>query len=157
MTTGEIVVAAAGIPARTVVSADPKRFEVDAWGNGTLVSTTCADCGTTVFGTHHACLACASQNIGRIPVTGRGAVLSYSVIHRPSKDWWGSVPYTVAEVQTEDDVVVVAGMVVLVDSELPGGQITVGLPVELRRVLVEHPEQDALVAVFQWAPLGSGS
>jgi uncharacterized OB-fold protein len=157
MTTGEIVRAGAGIPARTVVSADPKRFEIDARGNGALVGTACAGCGATVFGTHHACLACASQNIGRVPVTGRGTVLSYSVIHRPSKDWWGSVPYTVAEVQTEDNVVVVAGMVDLNDLEFPGGQLTVGLPVELRRVLIEHPEHQALVAVFQWAPLGSGS
>jgi uncharacterized OB-fold protein len=157
MTTGEIVGAGAGIPARTVVSADPKRFEVDARGNGGLVGTACAGCGATVFGIHHACLACASQNIGRVPVAGRGTVLSYSVIHRPSKDWWGRVPYTVVEVQTEDNVVVVAGMVDLNDSEFPGGQLTVGLPVELHRVLIAHPEHHPLVAVFQWAPLGSGS
>jgi uncharacterized protein len=137
-----------GRSAGGVLSADPKRFDADAAGIGALIAIRCDECGTTVFGSHRACLACASVHVHRVPVSGRGTVLSYSTVHRASRDWCRTVPYTVAEVQTDDDVVVIAGMV-----DIEPGEVAVGLPVELRHVLVEHPAVDAWVAVFQWAPL----
>jgi len=113
-----------------------------------LVATRCEDCGTSVFGTHRACLACASPRVRRISLTSRGTLLSWSVVHRPAKDWWGSVPYVVAEAETDDGVVVVAGMVDLADV-----QVEAGMRVELRTVLLDHPTADARVAVYQWRPL----
>jgi uncharacterized protein len=149
MTAAEPMGTSATTAQRPVVSADPRRFEVDTAGHSTLVATRCTGCDAVVFGTHRACLACASAHVERMAVAGRGTVLSYSVIHRPSKDWWGSVPYTVAEVCTEEDVVVVAG-VVDVPAEV---KVDIGTRVELRPVLVEHADAEAWVAVFQWTPL----
>jgi uncharacterized OB-fold protein len=151
MTAAEAVGTSDATAHRPIVSADPRRFEVDTAGHGTLVATRCTGCDTVVFGTHRACLACASVRVERTAVAGRGTVLSYSVIHRPSKDWWGSVPYTVAEVRTDDSVIVVAGVV-----DVPAeGTVDIGARVELRPVLVEHPDAAAWVAVFQWTPLRS--
>jgi uncharacterized OB-fold protein len=133
--------------ATALVSADPARFEVHGAAGATLIGTSCTRCETTAFGAQRACLACASNDVERVAVDGHGTVLTYSIIHRPAKDWWGSTPYVVAEVETDDHVVVVAAMV-----DISPEEVVVGARVELRCVLVDGPTPDVSVAVYQWAP-----
>jgi uncharacterized OB-fold protein len=134
----------------TVVSADPRRYQIDAEGRAALVATRCRRCQTAVFGTHRACLACASPQVHRAIAVGRGTVLSYTIIHRASSDWSGHVPYLLAEVETDDHVVVVASVI-----EEAGLAVPIGARVDLRETRVEHPSGGSLVAIYQWAP-GTG-
>ena len=130
-----------------VVSVDPRRFVVKAEGQGSLIATRCEMCHVVVFGTHGACLACGSAKVHSTSIAQRGRVLSYTTVYRPSKDWWGSVPYVLAEVETDDGVVVVAGMV-----EISSLQVEAGMRVVLRCVLVEQPSEPIRVGVYQWSP-----
>ena len=128
----------------TVVSADPGRYDLldGAW---TLIGTACTPCATVVFGTHAACLQCGSSDIRRLPIAGRGHVLSFTTVHRPAKDWWGQVPYTLVEARTTDGVVVVAS----VDSSSEG-RVTIGQPVRAAVAFVTAPPGPD-VAVYQWS------
>lgn len=137
---------------RRIVSTDPQRYAVRRDGSGTLVATHCATCGERVFGSFRACLGCASPEVTVTEAARTGRLLNFTVVHRAPAGWWGGVPYVLGEVETDDGVVVTAGMV-----DAANG-VVVGMPVELRDVVVEHPTEEARVGVFQWAPRpGSGS
>lgn len=147
--------AATAADLRGVRSLDTDRLEIAPDGRPALVGTRCDLCATITFAAHRACLACASPRVRRCTLAGRGRVLSYTRIHRASAEWWGTVPYVVAEVRTDDGVVVTAGMVGLGD-----GSVAVGAPVELACVVVEPSAPGAgppagSMAVYQWAPTGA--
>ncbi len=47
-----------------------------------LTYQSCADCDAVIFPPEPACPSCMSTNLGWKPSAGRGAVYSYSVLHR---------------------------------------------------------------------------
>lgn len=68
---------------------------------GRLLAQRCAECGKVVFRPEMACPGCLSSGLEWFESSGRGAVYSFSVVHRaPSPAF--EVPYVVAVVELEE-------------------------------------------------------
>jgi uncharacterized OB-fold protein len=101
----------------------------DAARRHELVVQRCADCGKLRFPPAANCPRCSSEAADWAPVSGRGTVFSYVVVHHaviPS--FADRVPYNVARVSLEDDPdVQLHGDVVNATS----GELSVGMPVRV--------------------------
>jgi uncharacterized OB-fold protein len=66
-----------------------------------LMVQRCADCGTHVFIPRPFCTACLSEALEWVESSGRGAIYSYTVIHRPPHPAF-SPPYCAAIVELDE-------------------------------------------------------
>jgi uncharacterized protein len=103
-----------------------------AGGAGTLLMTTCADCGYISYPPSPRCGRCHSANVAPAPVSGRGTVYSYSFSIQAFMP--GLRPYCLALVELEEqaDVRLTTQLVDCVSDD-----IHIGLPV--RVVFVPGP------------------
>ena len=83
--------------------------ERDAAGNATIIASECADCQKRVFPPTDVCPECLSENLTRLPLSRRGTLYSWSVVHAAPKGW--SLPFIAAYVDLPDGVRVFAHMV----------------------------------------------
>lgn len=107
---------------------------------GRLLIARCGACATYVHPPQPICPHCASTSMAPTPVSGRGSVRAHTV---SNYRWVATMPppYVVAEVElVEQPGLVVLSNVVGVEP----GEVTVGLPVEVRFV----PTGEAHVPVF---------
>lgn len=94
---------------------------------GTLCVQRCASCGRWRQPPRRFCAACASDEARFEPVSGIGRVLSLAVSHRSLDPAWAeSVPFATLVVELEEGPRVVAA------TTLIPGQVTIGLPVQVR-------------------------
>jgi uncharacterized OB-fold protein len=92
-----------------------------------LVVQRCDDCGTLRFPARELCASCLSRRATWVPVSGRGRVLSFYVMHQVYHPAFAAeVPYAVAVVELEEGPRLTTN---LVDCAL--GEIRVDLPVEV--------------------------
>ena len=69
--------------------------------HGELVIERCGACGHYVHPPRPICPECLSRDVGYVPVSGRGSVLSYTVNHQP----WNPTmapPYVIALVELDE-------------------------------------------------------
>jgi uncharacterized OB-fold protein len=71
-----------------------------AGAEGTLLMTTCADCGYITYPPSPRCARCLSQNVAPQPVSGNGTVYSYTISLQPFMP--GLAPYCVALVELDE-------------------------------------------------------
>lgn len=70
---------------------------------GTLVLQQCESCQRHQFYPRAACSHCGAMELRWEPVSGRGQVYSYTVVHRSGVPGWrGEVPYVVALVELDE-------------------------------------------------------
>lgn len=63
----------------------------------------CDDCGTYVFIPKERCPSCRSAAMTWAPISGRGAVYTYTVVYRaPTPAYQGETPYVIAHVAMEE-------------------------------------------------------
>lgn len=96
----------------------------------------CADCGRFRHPPMPCCPSCRSEAVAWVPVSGRGEVFSYTIVHyAPHPALKDAVPFNVAVVLLEDagDVRIVSNVV-----DVPPDEMRVGLPVSL----VWEPAED---------------
>ncbi len=68
---------------------------------GVLRVQRCDACGSHVFIPRPVCTTCLSEDLTWVESAGRGAVYSYTVVHRPQRPEF-SVPYTVAIIELDE-------------------------------------------------------
>ncbi len=92
-----------------------------------LVVQRCRGCGTYRFPARDQCSGCLAREADWMPVSGRGTVFSFAVMHQVYHPGFASeVPYAVVVIALEEGARVVSN---LVDCPVP--EIRVGMPVEV--------------------------
>lgn len=75
----------------------------DAAREGRLELQRCSACGLHLFTPRPVCSGCGSDDLGWVPVSGRGAVYTFTVAHRPPHPVFaGQVPLVVAVVELDE-------------------------------------------------------
>lgn len=109
----------------------------EAADRGELAVQRCAECTELRYPTALRCPRCLSPEWAWIPLSGRGEVLSYVVVHQKYNAAWADrVPYNVCLVQLEEGPRMISNVVPLTDAD-----VRVGMPV---RVTFEHDDGVAI-------------
>jgi uncharacterized protein len=122
-----------------------------------LGGSKCATCGTVYFPPRPVCPACPQhrQSIGKMApfqLSGRGEVLSYTVVHEAAEGFEMQVPYVLALVKT-DEGPVLTGQVVDLEPEA----IRIGLRVRATfRKLREEGAAGVIHYGYKFAPADDG-
>jgi uncharacterized protein len=112
---------------------------------GRLRLQRCDGCQAAVFYPRAVCPHCLDGPLSWFTAAGTGQVYSYTVAHRAFGEFAGQVPFTVALVDLDEGVRMMAR---IVDAD-PGG-VRIGMPVRM----VVRPVGDADLPCFQ--PAGEG-
>jgi uncharacterized OB-fold protein len=92
-----------------------------------LVVQRCAGCGTFRFPARAICSRCLGRESAWVPVSGRGTVFSYTVMHQAAHPGFAAeVPYPVVVIELEDGVRMLSNLI-----DCPRGDIRIGLPVQV--------------------------
>jgi uncharacterized OB-fold protein len=97
----------------------------------------CDDCGDWNWIPYPACRTCLSERQTWTPVSGRGSLMTYSIVHR-GPPAFGRDPYVTALIELEERPrsIVVLGNIV----DTPHDEIAIGMP--LRIVFEDIPGED---------------
>jgi len=92
-----------------------------------LVVQRCTACGSLRFPARELCRQCLGREAAWQPVSGRGKVFSFVVMHRANHPAFAAeVPYTVALVELEEGARLTAQL-----TDIPPQEVTIGMPVEV--------------------------
>jgi uncharacterized OB-fold protein len=109
-----------------------------------LVVQRCRGCGALRFPARERCSGCLAREAEWVPVSGRGTVFSYAVMHQVYHPGFAAeVPYAVVLVELEEGPRLVSNVV-----GCPPGELAVGLPVE---VVFEDVSPDFTLPKFRRA------
>ena len=94
---------------------------------GRLMVQKCDSCGTLRFPAHELCAKCNSETSQWVPVSGRGEVFSYNIMHQLYHPGFASeVPYAVVMVELEEGCKFVSNLLGIKPHD-----IRCGMPVEV--------------------------
>jgi uncharacterized OB-fold protein len=98
-----------------------------AWRSGQLLIQHCGRCGRSVFYPRPVCHHCWSDRLESRRASGRGKVVSYSLVHRPNHPAFNDeVPIVLAEVALEEGALILARLI-----DCDPGRVQSGLAVRL--------------------------
>ena len=97
----------------------------EATARGQLVIQRCTTCGRFVWTPQLACRDCLTETLEWAPVSGRGNIYSFVVMHRAATPAF-SAPYAIVVVELEEGVRILSDMV-----EVDIADVQIGLPVEV--------------------------
>ena len=123
-----------------LITADNEAFWTGG-RDGRLLIARCSDCGSYSHPPTPRCSACFGQNVGPVPVSGRGRVHSFTV----NRQQWSpelEVPYVIAIVELDEDPAVRIFSNIV---GCPADEVVIGMPVEVEFV---H-RGDAFLPVFR--------
>lgn len=84
----------------------------DAAKRHELVMQRCNTCSAWIFYPREQCPNCFSQDLGWAPVSGRGRVYAFTVVHQPGHPAFGAdAPYVFATIQLDEGVRMVSNVV----------------------------------------------
>jgi uncharacterized protein len=99
----------------------------DAARRHRLVVQRCGGCGTHRFPARDICSRCLSREAEWVPVSGRGSVFSWAVMHQVYHPGFAAdVPYAVVVVELEEGARLISNLV-----GCPIGDLAPGMPVEV--------------------------
>jgi uncharacterized OB-fold protein len=99
----------------------------DAARRHDLVVQRCGGCGTHRFPARDVCSRCLSREADWVPVSGRGTVFTWAVMHQVYHPGFaGEVPYAVVVIELAEGARLVSNLV-----DCPVSDIRAGMPVEV--------------------------
>lgn len=114
----------------------------DAARRRQLVVQRCSGCGALRFPARDLCSRCLSREADWVPVSGRGTVFSFAVMHQVYHPGFANeVPYAVVVVEIPEGARILSNLV-----DCPVGDITIGMPVE---VVFEDVSPDVTLPKFR--------
>jgi uncharacterized OB-fold protein len=115
----------------------------DACKNRQLTIQRCTDCGHSQHPPRPICPNCHSSALEWHPVSGRGTVYTYTIVHHPVGDVADRVPFNVVSVQLDDlpEIRMVSNLV-----DTPPEGVVVGQSVE---VMFEEVTSDLTLPRFR--------
>jgi len=99
----------------------------EACRQGRLEVQRCAGCGHLHWPPSVLCPRCLAGDTAWVPLSGRGTIYSYIIVHRPQHPaFFDDVPYNVAIVELEEGIRMHTNIV-----GCPNEALRIGLPVEV--------------------------
>ena len=99
----------------------------DAARRHELVVQRCTGCGTHRFPARDICSRCLSRDAAWTPVSGRGSVFSWAIMHQVYHPGFAAeVPYAVVVIELDEGARLVSNLV-----DCPPADIRAGMPVEV--------------------------
>ena len=118
----------------------------DAARRHELVVQRCRGCGTYRFPARDICSRCLSRDAAWTPVSGRGTVFSWAVMHQVYHPGFAAdVPYAVVVIELDEGARLVSNLV-----DCPPADIRAGLPVE---VVFDDVTPDVTLPKFRPRPV----
>lgn len=102
----------------------PGELEVHPDGTGNLIGSRCRSCGAHFFPVREACSRCLSDDLETVPLSTRGRLYTYSVVHQSTPAF--EVPYVLGYVDFPEGVRIM-GQITGCESE----DIHIGMPLVL--------------------------
>lgn len=94
----------------------------DAANRKVLTVQRCTDCGVLRFPAHELCSKCLSTNAEWVPVSGRGEVFSFNIMHQVYHPAFATeVPYAVVVVKLEEGPRIISNLVGVKPHEIKCG------------------------------------
>jgi uncharacterized OB-fold protein/predicted TIM-barrel fold metal-dependent hydrolase len=114
--------------------------------SGALAVQSCAQCGHRQHPPRDLCAVCHGDELGWAPVSGRGRVFTYTIVHHPIGPTKRNVPYNVVSVALDEDpeVRIVSNLV-----DVAPEDVHIGMPVV---VVWERVRDDLSVPRFRRLP-----
>ena len=106
------------------VTSELKPF-FDAAREHKLAVQKCDNCGALRFPPAPLCLACDSYKASWVPVSGRGEVFSFTIMHRAYHPAI-KVPYTLAVIELKEGVKITSNVI-----DIEPSKVKCGMPVEV--------------------------
>ncbi len=97
----------------------------DAARNNQLALQKCDDCGKLRFPAAPLCLACDSPKASWVPVSGKGEVFSFTIMHRAYHPAI-KVPYTLAVIELKEGAKITSNVI-----GIEPAKVKCGMPVEV--------------------------
>jgi uncharacterized OB-fold protein len=115
-------------PSKPIPSITPDMAEFfDGARRGQLMLQKCNQCGTLRFPPHEICTNCLGSHASWVPVSGRGEVYSFNIMHQVYHPGFASeVPYAVVVVKLEEGAKFISNLI-----GVKPHQIQCGMPVEV--------------------------
>lgn len=115
----------------------------DAAKRREFVVPKCDDCGDWNWTPYPACRTCLSEQQTWTPVSGRGTLMTYSIVHRGPAAF-GREPYVTALMELEERPrsLVVLGNII----DVPDGEIEIGMPLKI--IFEDIPGEDVTLWRF---------
>ena len=108
---------------------------LDGWRQGQLMLQRCADCGRDFFYPRPICPNCWSAAVRWHGATGKGTIVSFSLVHRPNhRAFFDETPIVLAEVLLEEDVALLARVV-----NVEPAEVRIGMTVALLSAVEAAP------------------
>ncbi|HEX7483271.1 MAG TPA: Zn-ribbon domain-containing OB-fold protein [Candidatus Bathyarchaeia archaeon] len=105
-------------------------------GQQKLMAGKCLKCGKIHLPPRPLCDNCLSQNFEWVSISGKGELLTYTVIHIAPEQFQGLVPYTVGIVELENGLKI-PGMIQKINQE----QLKIGMALTLDFGTCSSPQQ----------------
>jgi len=109
-------------------------FYWKAAGRGEFVIQACGDCGQLQHRPLPICPACHSSNRVERPVSGRGSVSSFLIVHHPPNPWV-ALPVVLADVELAEGPHVTSNIV-----DTAPGDVVLDMEVEVLLAATDEPE-----------------
>ncbi|MCW5889462.1 MAG: OB-fold domain-containing protein [bacterium] len=107
-----------------------------------LVVQRCGGCGALRFPAREVCSRCLSRQADWVPVSGRGRVWSFVVMHQAAHPWFGArVPYAVVQVELDEGVRMISNL-----RDVPASEVRIGQGVE---VVFDAVAEDVVLPCFR--------
>lgn len=117
-----------------------------------LEGSACRACGAVYFPPRAFCKACRGRDMEPHPLSRRGTLASFTVVHQSPDGYEGQVPYAVALVDVEEGPRLTA---MLTDADLE--TLAIGMPVEMViRKLSEEGEEGPIQYGYKFRPVWPG-
>jgi len=101
--------------------------------DGRLTAIKCGRCGNLEIPPKEFCDACGQRDWKSAPLSGEGAIASYTVIRVAPTKHAGDAPYAIAVVKLREGVSLLGRLV-----GIPLDKVTVGMPVRFRPLVIRN-------------------
>jgi hypothetical protein len=92
-----------------------------------LVVQRCGGCGTMRFPARAICSRCLARDAVWVPVSGRGTVFSFAIMHQAVHPGFAAeVPYAVVVIELDEGPRLLSNLI-----DCPTGDVRIGMPVEV--------------------------
>ena len=109
------------------VSINEKLFKLPLPGEEPrLMGVKCKSCGELFFPKRMRCINCFGEEMEEVPLSKRGKIYSYTIVHHATPGYTGPLPYAVGAVELPGGIVILSP---LTQGHL--GQLKIGMDVEL--------------------------
>ena len=103
---------------------------------GKLMGTKCKKCGERYFPPRADCLKCLNDTIEWIEYSGKGTLVSFTIIHAAPKGFEDIVPYTLGIVNLKE-----GGRLIAWTKDITDKEIKIGMPVKIISRIFEEIEE----------------